>query len=73
MLRFFKPITADEAASQQQAGLAESAATASASAAAVTQAQLSRPGPGRPRRVLDAHAVLVAAELQAGGGHGRHD
>ena len=67
MLRFFKPITADEAAVQQRAGLAESAAAASAVTAAVAQAQLFKPGPGRPRRVLDAHAALSckASHLQS--------
>ena len=49
MLRFFHPITADDALTQQRLALAESAAAAAAVAAQRQRADLLRPKPGRPR------------------------
>lgn len=49
MLRFFNPITADDALKQQHLALAQSAADAAAAAAERQRADLLRPKPGRPR------------------------
>jgi hypothetical protein len=61
MRRFFSTISADDAYTQQQVALQQSAAQAAINADQRQQRELIRPGPGRPRRVLDTNAVLAAA------------
>jgi hypothetical protein len=51
MLRFFQPISRDDAAQQQQHALHQSAAAAAAEAARRTHQQLHRAKPGRPRKL----------------------
>ena len=58
MLRYFTPVTIDEALSQQQAALLQSSAEINAASAERERVKLLRPGPGRPR------VVRTIAELQ---------
>jgi DDE superfamily endonuclease len=61
MLGFFKPITYAESLVQQQHFLEQSATAATEHTAAAAQKQLLKPGPGRPRKQLNAYAILNAA------------
>lgn len=61
MLRFFSPLSADDALKQHQQLLMQSAATASAAASSATLAAALRRGPGRPKKQLDAASVLATA------------
>ena len=61
MLRFFNPLSADDALKQHQLLLAQSAASAAAAASCASLAAALRRGPGRPKKQLDAASVLAAA------------
>ena len=61
MLRFFKPISPHDALQQHKHQLQQSAAASAAAAAASVTAAALRRGPGRPKKQLDASAVLLAA------------
>lgn len=63
MQRFFKPISADDAHTQQQRALQQSAVAAAASAAERRSTELARAGPGRPRKQLKAEQVLAVAAV----------
>lgn len=52
MLRFYLPISRDDAAAQQQQALKQSAASAAAQAAQRAYQQLHRTKPGRPRKLV---------------------
>ena len=65
MQRFFQPISVSDAFDQQQRVLQQSAAQAAIDADQRRQRELMRPGPGRPRKALDADAVLTAAAAAA--------
>ena len=61
MLRFFQPINVDEALTQQQLALSQSAVESAVAAAARDRSQLLRLGPGRPRKHTLAAPVDAAA------------
>jgi sulfur relay (sulfurtransferase) DsrC/TusE family protein len=61
MLRFFSPISADDAQQQQHRTFQHDAVEASATRVAAAQAQLRRAKPGRPRKLLSSDAVLIMA------------
>jgi hypothetical protein len=63
MLRFFAPITADDARIQHQQSLASIDVEMNTVANDRRRAELLRPGPGRPRKLLDANKVLAAASV----------
>jgi Mg-chelatase subunit ChlD len=65
MHAFFKPITASEAIQQQHRLMQQSAAASTAAADVAARAAALRPGPGRPRKQLDAPAVLAAGAAAA--------
>jgi hypothetical protein len=59
MLKFFNKLNAADSATQQQQQLTASAAIAASHASA---AAALRRGPGRPRKLLNAHNVIAAGE-----------
>lgn len=65
MLAFFPRISVSDAHAQQQRVLEQSAAEAAIVAEERRRAALIRPGPGRPRKALDANEVLKAAAAAA--------
>jgi hypothetical protein len=65
MLRFFAPITADDAHIQQQRSLQSIDVEMKAIAEERRLADIVRPGAGRPRKLLNANQVMVAAAAVA--------
>jgi len=61
MLRFFQPISADEAQQQSAAALQCSAEQQHRASQQQQKVVLSKRGPGRPRKLADAHHVLEMA------------
>ncbi len=61
MLRFFSPLSADDALKQHQQLLTQSAASAAAAASCATLAEALHRGPGRPKKQLNAASVLATA------------
>ena len=65
MLRFFRSITADEAQQQSAAALKCSAEQQCEAPQLQQKADLLKRGPGRPRKLTDAHHVLTMASAAA--------
>ena len=68
MLRFFQPITVSEAMQQHDRLLQESASIDAAARVAASRAAAERPGPGRPKKQLDASKILSSAAVLASAG-----
>ena len=64
MLRFFQPISRDDATQQQQQSLQQSAAAAATEAAQRAHLQFHRAKPGRPRAKLDVNLQPTAVEAE---------
>jgi len=65
MLRFFRSITADDAQQQSAAALKHSAEQQREASHLQQKAELLKRGPGRPKKLTDAHHVLAMAAAAA--------
>jgi len=63
MLRFFRSITTDEAQQQSTAALKCSAEQQRQASQLQQKAELLKRGPGRPKKLTDAHLVLAMAAV----------
>lgn len=73
MLRFFQPISADEAQQQSAAALQCSAEQQHRASQQQQKVVLSKRGPGRPRKLADAHHVLEMAAATAAEAEAKSD